>query len=99
VEPKLEATTASIVKQHRLPGAAVGVVHGDALVRSAGVGFADIASRRVPDVSTLHYVFVVALGVRESGERVTFRRRADGRVTSMFLAVATMVRFGPVGTE
>jgi hypothetical protein len=41
-------------------------------------------------------VFVVAPGVRESGERVTFRRRADGRVTSMFLAVATMVRFGPV---
>jgi CubicO group peptidase (beta-lactamase class C family) len=41
-------------------------------------------------------VFVIAPGVRESGERVTFSRRADGRVTSMFLAVATMVRFGPV---
>jgi len=44
-------------------------------------------------------VFVVAPGVRESGERVTFRRRADGRVTSMFLAVATMVRFGPVEAD
>jgi hypothetical protein len=44
-------------------------------------------------------VFVVAPGVRESGERVTFTRRADGRVSSMFMAVATMVRFGPVGTD
>ncbi len=44
-------------------------------------------------------VFVVAPGVRESGERVTFSRRADGRVSSMLLAVATMVRFGPVGTD
>ena len=41
-------------------------------------------------------VFVIAPGVRESGERVTFSRRLDGRATSMFLAVATMVRFGPV---
>ena len=44
-------------------------------------------------------VFVVAPGVRESGERVTFSRRADGRVSTMLLAVATMVRFGPVGTD
>ena len=44
-------------------------------------------------------VFVIAPGVRESGERVTFSRRLDGRVTSMFLAVATMVRFGPVGAD
>ncbi len=43
--------------------------------------------------------FVIASGVRESGERVTFSRRLDGRVTSMFLAVATMVRFGPVGAD
>ena len=44
-------------------------------------------------------VFVIAPGVRESGERVTFARRGDGRVASMFLAVATMLRFGPVGTD
>lgn len=36
------------VKEHRLPDAAVGVVHGDDLVWSAGVGFADVASRRAP---------------------------------------------------
>jgi hypothetical protein len=44
-------------------------------------------------------VFVIAPGVRESGERVTFSRRPDGRVVSLFLAVATMVRFGPVGPD
>jgi CubicO group peptidase (beta-lactamase class C family) len=56
VTSKLEAKTASFVKEHRLPGAAVGVVHGDALVWSAGVGFGDVASRRVPDVTTLYRV-------------------------------------------
>ena len=44
-------------------------------------------------------VFVIAPGVRESGERVTFSRRPDDRVASLFLAVATMVRFGPVGPD
>jgi CubicO group peptidase (beta-lactamase class C family) len=56
VASRLEATAASFVKEHRLPGAAVGVVHGDALAWSAGIGFADVASRRAPDASTLHRV-------------------------------------------
>lgn len=54
--PKLDAKVASFVKEHRLPGAAVGVVHGDVLVWSAGVGFADIAARRAPDRATLYRV-------------------------------------------
>jgi D-alanyl-D-alanine carboxypeptidase len=54
--PTLEATAAAFVKEHRLPGAAVGVVHGDRLVWSAGVGFADIAARRAPDDTTLYRV-------------------------------------------
>jgi CubicO group peptidase (beta-lactamase class C family) len=56
VAPRLEATTASFLKEHRLPGAAVGVVHGDALAWSAGLGFADVPSRRPPDATTLHRV-------------------------------------------
>jgi len=56
VVPKLEAKAASFVKEHRLPGAAVGVVHGDVLVWSAGVGFADIATRRGPDTMTLYRI-------------------------------------------
>ena len=53
---RLEAKAASFVKEHRLPGVAVGVVHGDELVWSAGVGFADVASRRAPDATTLYRI-------------------------------------------
>jgi CubicO group peptidase (beta-lactamase class C family) len=40
---ELDAKAAAFVKGHRLPGAAVGVVHGDDLVWSAGVGLVDVA--------------------------------------------------------
>jgi CubicO group peptidase (beta-lactamase class C family) len=56
VASKLEAKTASFVKEHRLPGAAVGIVHGDALAWSTGVGFADVAARRAPDTTTLYRI-------------------------------------------
>jgi D-alanyl-D-alanine carboxypeptidase len=56
VSDRLEAKAASFVKENRLPGAAVGVVHEDELVWSAGVGFADVASRRAPDPSTLYRI-------------------------------------------
>lgn len=53
---KYEATAASFVKANRLPGAAVGVVHGDELVWSGGVGFADRASGRPADARTLYRI-------------------------------------------
>src|SRR5512132_1120703 len=56
VADKLDAKVARFVKDKRLPGAAVGVVHGDELVWSAGVGFADVAGRRAPDASTLYRI-------------------------------------------
>ena len=56
VASRLEAKAASYVKDNRLPGAAVGVVHGDSLVWSAGIGFADVASRRAPETTTLYRV-------------------------------------------
>lgn len=49
----LEAKAASFVKEGRLPGAAVGVVHGDELAWFAGIGFADVAERRAPEPTTL----------------------------------------------
>ena len=52
----LEAFAASFVKEHRLPGAAVGVVEGGELVWSTGVGFADIAARRRPDAATMYRI-------------------------------------------
>ncbi len=45
-----------------------------------------LLERETPDT------FVVAPGVRPSGEVVTFERRTDGRVVAMFLAVATFRR-------
>jgi CubicO group peptidase (beta-lactamase class C family) len=56
VTPKLEAKATSFVKENRLPGVAVGVVRGDDFVWSAGVGFADVASRRAPDATTLYRI-------------------------------------------
>ncbi len=41
-------------------------------------------------------VFLVELGVRESGEHVTFNRLPDGRVASVLLAADRFVRLDPV---
>lgn len=54
--PQLESTVATFVKEKRLPGAAVGVVHGDDLAWSFGFGFADIATGRAPDLHTIYRV-------------------------------------------
>lgn len=56
VASRLEATAASFVKENRLPGAAVGVVHGDGLAWWAPIGFSDIASGRHPEPTTLYRV-------------------------------------------
>src|SRR3954469_11499202 len=52
----LEACAAAFVKEHRLPGASVAVVHGDDLAWSAGIGFCDAAAGRAPDDATLYRV-------------------------------------------
>jgi len=52
----LETRAATFVKQKRLAGAMVGVVHDGALEWSSGIGFADVASRRAPDTGTLYRV-------------------------------------------
>jgi CubicO group peptidase (beta-lactamase class C family) len=56
IADELEATAATFVKEHRLPGAAVGVVLGDDLVWSRGIGFADVEAQRAPDASTLYRI-------------------------------------------
>jgi D-alanyl-D-alanine carboxypeptidase len=56
ISSRLEAKATSFIKEKRLPGAAVGVVHGDDLVWSTGIGFADTATRRAQDVATLFRV-------------------------------------------
>jgi len=41
-------------------------------------------------------VFLVELGVRQSGERAVFRSLSDGRVASLFLAASTFMRLDRV---
>lgn len=52
----LESRAASFVKEHRLPGAAAGVVHGDVLAWSAGIGFAEVGARRLAKPTTVYLV-------------------------------------------
>src|SRR5262249_39160241 len=43
-------------REHRLPGLAAGIVHGDRLAWAAGPGVADIDARRRPDAGTLYRI-------------------------------------------
>jgi len=56
VATSLEACAAAFVKEHRLPGASVAVVHGDELAWSAGIGLCDAAAGRTADDTTLYRV-------------------------------------------
>lgn len=56
VAPRLQAKAAAFVRDNRLPGAAVGVVHGDDLAWAAGLGFADVAERRAPERLTMYRI-------------------------------------------
>ena len=56
VAARLDATATDFVREHRLPGLAAAIVHGDRLVWSAGPGFADIAERRRADTGTLYRI-------------------------------------------
>lgn len=56
VTGNLAARAASFVKENRLPGAAVGVVHGDDLAWSAGIGFSDVSARQLPHAATLYRI-------------------------------------------
>jgi CubicO group peptidase (beta-lactamase class C family) len=77
VAARLEAKAATYVKEQRLPGAMVGVVHDGALVWSSGIGFADVASRRAPDTKTLYRVASITKTV--TGTAI-MRLRDEGKV-------------------
>jgi CubicO group peptidase (beta-lactamase class C family) len=48
----LQARSASFVTEGRLPGAAVGVVYGDDLAWSAGIGLSDVGAGQLPRATT-----------------------------------------------
>lgn len=74
---KLEKTAASYVHDNRLPGAAVGVVEGDALAWSAGIGFADIGALRPPDGNTLYRIASIT---KTFTATAVMRLRDEGRL-------------------
>jgi D-alanyl-D-alanine carboxypeptidase len=51
-----QTKVASFVREHRLYGAAAGVVHGDELVWSGGTGFADAAAERAAGPDALYRI-------------------------------------------
>ena len=77
VASSLEAKAASYVKDNRLPGAAVGVVHGDELAWTAGIGFADIAGKRAPDGQTLYRIASIT---KTFTATAVMRLRDEGRL-------------------
>ena len=97
---RLEAMTASFVTDHRLPGAAVGVVRDGRLAWSYGYGFADRAAGRRPDAQTLYRVASISktftassiLQLRDAGRL----RLDDPLVAHVPEAAAITNPFGPV---
>ena len=73
---KFEERVAAFVKEHRLPGASAGVVVGDELVWSGGHGYADLATKRPNDATTLFriasitktFTATAVLQLREEGK-------------------------------
>ena len=98
---RFEALAASFVKEHRLPGAAVGVVTGGQLIWSAGVGFADRAAQRRPGESTLYRIASITktfTGTAIMQLRAGGRLELDDSVVS-FLPELTAAARGPGAIE
>jgi CubicO group peptidase (beta-lactamase class C family) len=97
---RLEAITASFVSEHRLPGAAVGIVRDGGLAWSHGYGYADRDGSSVPDPQTLYRVASITktftassiLQLRDAGRL----RLDDPLVAHVPEAAAISNPFGPV---
>ena len=97
---RLEAIAASFVTEHRLPGAAVGIVRDGGLAWSHGYGFADRDAGRRPDAHTLYRVASITktftassiLQLRDAGRL----RLDDPLVLHVPEAAAITNPFGPV---
>jgi D-alanyl-D-alanine carboxypeptidase len=97
---QFEAFAASFVKEHRVPGAAVGVVLGGELIWSAGVGFADLAGHRRPEASTLYRIASITktfTGTAIMQLRASGRLQLDDPVASFLPELAAADRrTGPI---
>ena len=75
---RYRAAATAFVKEKRLPGAAVGVVHGDELAWSEGIGFADVESKRAPDAATLYRIASIT---KTFTATAIMQLRDEGRLT------------------
>jgi CubicO group peptidase (beta-lactamase class C family) len=99
---RFEETVAAFVKEHRLPGAAAGVIHGDGLAWSGGYGFADVDARRAPDARTLYRIASITktftasaiMRLRDEGAL----HLDDAAVTYLPELRASASPFGPIET-
>jgi CubicO group peptidase (beta-lactamase class C family) len=97
---RLHATAARFVEEQRIAGAAVGVVHGDELVWSAGVGYADRAAHREASPATLYRIASITktftgtaiLQLRDEGKL----HLDDPAVTHLPELSAAGAPFGPI---
>ena len=100
VAAQLEAKAASFVKENRLPGAAVGVVHENKLVWSKGIGFADVKKKRHADTKTLYriasitktFTATAVMQLRDKGKLAL----DDSLVTYLPELVSARSAFGPI---
>jgi CubicO group peptidase (beta-lactamase class C family) len=99
---QLEARARAFVRQHRLPGVAAAVVHGDDLVWAGGEGFVDVGGRRRPDTRTLYRVASITktftgtaiVQLRDAG-----RLRLDDPAVAYLPELASAeAPFGPIET-
>ena len=102
VSGKLEERVAAFVKEHRLPGAAAGIVVDDDLAWSFGYGYADVGAKRPHDAKT---VFRIASITKTFTATAILQLRDEGKLHLDDPAVAFLpeVRdvtstFGPVET-
>lgn len=92
---RFEAIAASFVKEHRLPGAAVGIVTSGELIWNAGVGFADLAAHRRPAESTLYRIASITktfTGTAIMQLRASGRLQLDDPVVSFLPELAAAAR-------
>jgi CubicO group peptidase (beta-lactamase class C family) len=102
VAGKLEERVAAFVKEHRLPGAAAGVVVEDELAWSFGYGYADVETERPHDAQTL---FRIASITKTFTATAILQLRDEGKLHLDDPAVAFLPElrqassaFGPIET-
>jgi CubicO group peptidase (beta-lactamase class C family) len=88
---KYQARTAAFVKENRLPGAAVGVVHRGELAWAGGAGFADRGSQRPSDSKALYRIASITKTITATA---VMQLRDEGRLALDDPAISYLPELG-----